>query len=61
MDVAAKIDATTPIPITGAVSSSEQNLVNQFYAAGVGEVGAEQGEDAVAGCACRRPSCEESS
>jgi sulfonate transport system substrate-binding protein len=35
MDTAAKIDATTPIPITSAITSSEQNLVNQFYAAGL--------------------------
>jgi sulfonate transport system substrate-binding protein len=35
MDVAAKIDAYTPIPITAAVTSSEQNLVNQFYSAGL--------------------------
>ena len=34
MDVAAKIDATTPTPITsGTVSSSD--LVNQFFAAGL--------------------------
>jgi sulfonate transport system substrate-binding protein len=35
MDVAAKIDANTPIPITSAITSSEQNLVNQFYSAGL--------------------------
>jgi sulfonate transport system substrate-binding protein len=35
MDVAAKTDATTPIAITSATVSSEQNLVNQFYAAGL--------------------------
>ena len=35
MDTAAKIDATTPVPITAAITSSEQNLVNQFYAAGL--------------------------
>ena len=35
MDVAAKIDATTPAPITSATVSSEQNLVNQFFAAGL--------------------------
>ena len=35
MDVAAKIDATTPVPITSAIVSSEQNLVNQFFAAGL--------------------------
>ncbi len=35
MDVAAKVDATTPIPITSTTVSSEQNLVNQFFAAGL--------------------------
>jgi sulfonate transport system substrate-binding protein len=35
MDVAAKVDATTPITITSATVSSEQNLVDQFYAAGL--------------------------
>ncbi len=35
MDVAAKTDATTPIAITSATVSSEQNLVNQFFAAGL--------------------------
>ncbi|HTU76047.1 MAG TPA: aliphatic sulfonate ABC transporter substrate-binding protein [Trebonia sp.] len=35
MVTAAKIDATTPIAIGPAVTSSEQNLVNQFYAAGL--------------------------
>jgi sulfonate transport system substrate-binding protein len=35
MDVAAKIDATTPIPVTSAIVSSEQNLVDQFFAAGL--------------------------
>ena len=35
MDVAAKIDGTTPIAITSATVSSEQNLVNQFFAAGL--------------------------
>jgi sulfonate transport system substrate-binding protein len=35
MDVAAKVDGTTPIPITSAVIASEQNLVSQFYKAGV--------------------------
>jgi sulfonate transport system substrate-binding protein len=35
MDVAAKIDANTPIPIGSAITSSEQNLVNQFYSAGL--------------------------
>ncbi len=35
MVVAAKTDATTPIAITSATVSSEQNLVNQFFAAGL--------------------------
>ncbi len=35
MDVAAKIDATNPVPVTSATVSSEQNLVNQFFAAGL--------------------------
>ncbi len=35
MDVAAKIDATTPVPVTSAIVSSEQNLVDQFFAAGL--------------------------
>jgi sulfonate transport system substrate-binding protein len=35
MDVAAKIDATTPVPITSGTIASEQNLVNQFYSAGL--------------------------
>jgi sulfonate transport system substrate-binding protein len=35
MDVAAKVDATTPIPITSAITASEQNLVTQFYKAGL--------------------------
>jgi sulfonate transport system substrate-binding protein len=35
MDVAAKVDATTPIAITSAVTASEQNLVDQFYTAGL--------------------------
>ena len=35
MDVAAKTDANTPAQITSATVSSEQNLVNQFYAAGL--------------------------
>jgi sulfonate transport system substrate-binding protein len=35
MDVAAKVDATTPVPITSAVVASEQNLVSQFYKAGL--------------------------
>jgi len=34
-DVAAKVDAQTPVPITGAVIASEQNLVSQFYKAGL--------------------------
>src|ERR1700691_1814815 len=35
MDVAAKTDATTPIAITSATVSSEQGLVDQFFAAGL--------------------------
>jgi sulfonate transport system substrate-binding protein len=35
MDVAAKVDATTPVPVTSATVTSEQNLVDQFYAAGL--------------------------
>jgi sulfonate transport system substrate-binding protein len=35
MNVAAKVDATTPITITPAVTVSEQNLVDQFYSAGL--------------------------
>ncbi len=35
MNVAAKVDANTPAQITSATVSSEQNLVNQFYAAGL--------------------------
>jgi sulfonate transport system substrate-binding protein len=35
MDVAATTDATTPIPVTSAIVSSEQNLVDQFFAAGL--------------------------
>jgi sulfonate transport system substrate-binding protein len=35
MDVAAKIDATTPVPVTSATVTSEQSLVDQFYAAGL--------------------------
>jgi sulfonate transport system substrate-binding protein len=35
MNEAAKVDATTPIPITAAITSSEQNLVDQFYSAGL--------------------------
>jgi sulfonate transport system substrate-binding protein len=34
-DVAAKVDATTPVSVTGAVTASEQNLVTQFYKAGL--------------------------
>jgi hypothetical protein len=33
--VAAKVDATTPIPVSGAIVASEQNLVDQFFAAGL--------------------------
>ena len=32
---AAKVDVTTPVTITSAVVSSEQNLVSQFYKAGL--------------------------
>src|SRR5271170_37251 len=35
MDVAAKVDATTPVPVTSATITSEQNLVDQFFAAGL--------------------------
>ena len=35
MDVAAKTDANTPTQITSATVSAEQNLVNQFFAAGL--------------------------
>jgi sulfonate transport system substrate-binding protein len=35
MDTAATIDATTPVPVTSAIEASEQNLVDQFYAAGL--------------------------
>jgi sulfonate transport system substrate-binding protein len=35
MDQAAKVDANVPTTITPAVVSSEQQLVNQFYAAGL--------------------------
>jgi sulfonate transport system substrate-binding protein len=35
MDEAAKIDATTPITIGSAIETSEQNLVDQFYSAGL--------------------------
>jgi sulfonate transport system substrate-binding protein len=34
-DVAAKVDATTPVAITSAVTASEQDLVSQFYKAGL--------------------------
>ena len=34
-DVAAKVDATTPVTISSAVTASEQNLVSQFYKAGL--------------------------
>jgi len=34
-DVAAKVDATTPVAITSAVTASEQGLVSQFYKAGL--------------------------
>ena len=35
MDTAAKLDATTPVPVGSDIVSSEQNLVDQFYAAGL--------------------------
>jgi sulfonate transport system substrate-binding protein len=35
MNVAATTDATTPVTITSGTVSSEQNLVDQFYAAGL--------------------------
>jgi sulfonate transport system substrate-binding protein len=39
MNVAAKVDATNPIPITAAITAaittSEQNLVSQLYSAGL--------------------------
>src|SRR5580658_8772689 len=35
MDVAATTDATTPVPVTTATIASEQNLVDQFFAAGL--------------------------
>jgi sulfonate transport system substrate-binding protein len=35
MNAAAKLDATTPAPITSTTISAEQNLVNQFFAAGL--------------------------
>jgi sulfonate transport system substrate-binding protein len=34
-DVAAKVDATTPVTISSSVTASEQNLVSQFYKAGL--------------------------
>ena len=34
-DVAATVDATTPMVVTSAVTASEQNLVGQFYKAGL--------------------------
>ncbi len=34
-DVAAKVDATKPVTITSAITASEQNLVTQFYKAGL--------------------------
>jgi sulfonate transport system substrate-binding protein len=35
MNAAAKVEATTPVPVTSAITSSEQNLVDQFFAAGL--------------------------
>jgi sulfonate transport system substrate-binding protein len=35
MDVAAKVDANTPVQVTSTTISSEQNLVDQFFAAGL--------------------------
>jgi sulfonate transport system substrate-binding protein len=35
MNVAATTDSTTPVPVTSAIVSSEQNLVDQFFAAGL--------------------------
>src|ERR1700691_3724504 len=35
MDTAATVDATTPVAVTSAIVSSEQNLVDQFFAAGL--------------------------
>jgi sulfonate transport system substrate-binding protein len=35
MDEAARVSVTTPVPITSAIIDSEQNVVNQFYAAGL--------------------------
>jgi sulfonate transport system substrate-binding protein len=34
-DVAADVDKTVPVPITSAITASEQNLVTQFYGAGL--------------------------
>jgi sulfonate transport system substrate-binding protein len=34
-DVAATVDSTTPVVISGAITKSEQDLVTQFYKAGV--------------------------
>jgi sulfonate transport system substrate-binding protein len=34
-DVAAKVDSTTPVTIGSAITASEQNLVTQFYKAGL--------------------------
>ncbi|MGD0701291.1 MAG: ABC transporter substrate-binding protein [Trebonia sp.] len=34
-DVAATVDATTPVVINGTITTSEQNLVTQFYRAGL--------------------------
>ncbi len=33
--MAAKVDATTPVPVASAATASEQNLVTQFYKAGL--------------------------
>jgi sulfonate transport system substrate-binding protein len=35
MNVAAKVDATTPVPVTSGTVAAEQNLVDQFFAAGL--------------------------
>ena len=34
-DVAATVDSTTPVPVNSAVQTSEQDLVTQFYKAGL--------------------------
>jgi sulfonate transport system substrate-binding protein len=34
-DVAAKVDSTTPVVVNSAISTSEQDLVTQFYKAGL--------------------------